>query len=82
MRHKDVIMHTEYKTTDIVLASFLKLNGVSLMRIEKFGQKGTFVFEGVSDDLLVTYDLGNAKVEPVAFNNTIKQLTTSVRRID
>jgi hypothetical protein len=50
--------------------------------IEKQGQKGTFVFENVSDDLVVAYDLGNAQVEPVSFNNAIKQLTTSVRRMD
>jgi len=49
--------------------------------IEKQGQKGTFVFADVQEDLIRTYDLGKAVVEPVAFNNTIKQLTTSVRRI-
>lgn len=75
-------MHVEYKTTEIVLASYLKLNGCQMLRIEKQGQKGTFVFKSVDDDLVRTYDLGNARVEPVAFNNTIKQLTTSVRRMD
>lgn len=75
-------MHTEYKTTDIVLAAFLRLKGCSMLGIEKQGQKGTFVFENVNDCLVRDYDLGNAVVEPVAFNNAIKQLTTSVRRID
>lgn len=75
-------MHVEYKTTDIVLAAFLRMKGCSMLGIEKQGQKGTFVFENVSDDLIRAYDLGNGSVEPVAFNNAIKQLTTSVRRID
>lgn len=72
---------TLYKTTDIVLASFLKIRGISMVTIEKQGQKGTFVFSTVSASLLDEYDFGKALVEPVLFNNTIKQLTTSVRRI-
>jgi hypothetical protein len=72
----------EYKTTDIVLAAFLKLNGCIIARIEKQGQKGTFVFEDVVQGLISDYDLGKALVEPVVFNSTIKQLTTSVRRMD
>lgn len=74
-------MHLEYKTSDIVLASYLKLSGCQMLGIEKQGQKGTFVFGDVSAELIKTYDLGKAQVEPVAFNNAIKQLTTSVRRI-
>ena len=58
----------EFCTTDIVLAAFLKLNGSYLSRIDKRGQRGTFVFCGVDEDLLNMYDLGNARVEPVAFN--------------
>lgn len=75
-------MQTEYKTSDIVLASFLRLSGAMMVGIEKQGQKGTFVFENVQDELIRAYDLGKAQVEPVAFNNAIKQLTTSVRRMD
>lgn len=71
-----------YKTTDIVLAAFLKLNGQQIVEIEKQGQKGTFVFTNVDETLIRTYDLSQALVEPVALNNTIKQLTTSVRRLD
>ena len=53
-----------------------------MLGIEKQGQKGTFVFENVGEDLIRAHDLGNARVEPVTFNNMIKQLTTSVRRMD
>lgn len=73
---------TQYKTSDIVLAAFLRLNGCQMLGIEKQGSRGTFVFEDVEDELIRTYDLGQARVEPVAFNNMIRQLTTSVRRVD
>jgi hypothetical protein len=72
----------DYETTDIVLAAFLKINGCQMVAIEKQGQKGTFLFKNVSDDLIKMYDLGQARVEPVIFNNTIKQLTTSVKRMN
>lgn len=71
-----------YKTSDIVLAAYLRLSGCNMTSIEKQGQKGTFVFEEVNEELLRIYDLGQAGVEPVAFNNAIKALTTSVRRMD
>ena len=75
-------MNQEYKTTDIVLAAFLRMNECTMLGIDKVGQRGTFVFEQVDDNLIRTYDLGKATVEPVAFNNMIKMLTTSVRRMD
>ncbi len=71
-----------YKTTDIVLAAFLKIRGCEMTGIEKQGQKGTFVFANVDPELVHEYDLGKARVEPVALNNAIKQLTTSVKRMD
>lgn len=69
-----------YKTTDIILAACLKLNGYDMSEIEISGSKGTFCFAEVDDEFIQQYDLGKQLVEPVAFNNTIKQLTTSVRR--
>lgn len=72
----------EFKTTDIVLAAYLRVSGHSLTRIDKHGLKGTFVFTDIPEPLLQTYDFGQALVEPLTFNNTIKQLTTSVRRGD
>lgn len=70
-----------FKTTDIVLAAVLRLNDLELIDIEVAGNKGTFIFTNIDNAFLVQYDLGKALVEPVAFNNMIKQLTTSVRRL-
>jgi hypothetical protein len=67
-------------TQDIVLAATLKVLGFNLNRIEKNGNKGTFVFDSVDEKIIEDYDLGNLAVEPVAFNSAIKALTTATRR--
>lgn len=70
-----------FKTTDIILAAVLKLKNYKLLDIERNGSKGTFVFIDVDQEDVKEFDLGSTKVEPVTFNNTIKSLTTAVRRI-
>ena len=70
-----------FKTSDIVLAAVLRLNDIELIDIEVIGSKGTFIFTNIDKDFLIQFDLGKSLVEPVAFNNMIKQLTTSVRRL-
>lgn len=70
-----------YQTTDIILAACLCLNGIEMTEIIVVGSKGTFHFDEVPDGFVSNYDLGKILVEPVAFNNKIKQLTTSVRRM-
>ncbi len=72
---------SEYRTTDIILAACLRLEGFQMESIEIAGNKGTFVFEDVDQNFINSYDLGQTRVEPVTFNNMIKQLTTSVRRM-
>lgn len=71
----------EYKTTDIVLAASLVVHNNKMVRIEVAGSRGTFVFENVDQGFLDDYELSKCVVEPVAFNNAIKRLTTSVRRM-
>ena len=75
-------MYDIYKTTDIILAACLKINGYILDSIKKGdSNKGIFVFKNVSKEFVAEYDLGKTLVEPVTFNNAIKQLTTSTRRM-
>ena len=69
-----------YSTSDIVLAATLKLTGFTLTKIEKFNNKGIFYFDNIDEMVLMDFDLGKIKVEPVAFNNMIKALTTATRR--
>jgi hypothetical protein len=71
----------EFRTTDIVLAASLRVNDFNMTSIERNGNKGTFIFVDIDEAFIEQFDLGNTKVEPVMFNNAIKQLTTSVRRM-
>lgn len=73
--------HEEYKTSDIVLAASLRVHGHKISTILIDGGRGTFVFENIPDDFLIDYDIGKCLVNPVDFNNQIKMLTTSVRRM-
>ena len=75
------MIHQTFKTTDIILSAVLKLKGYELVEIVRNGNKGTFVFLDVDNEDVNEFDLGKTRVEPVTFNNAIKQLTTSVRRI-
>ena len=75
-------MTRNIETSDIVLAATLKVKGQKLDRIEKQGNRGIFCFLDVDETMLNEFDLGHAVVEPVAFNNAIKALTTATRRIN
>lgn len=74
-------MPSFFKTDDIVLAATLKCNNVTMVTIEKRGDKGTFIFDNVPAMLVTNYDLGKTTVEPISFNSNIKALTTAVRRM-
>lgn len=73
-------MKRSLETQDIVLAAALKVLGFKIDHIEKIGNKGIFHFVDVDESAVNDYDLGNLKVEPVAFNSAIKALTTASRR--
>lgn len=73
-------MKATFETIDIILAAYLKVKGYKLQNIIKNGNRGTFVFEVIPEDVLEEYDFGNALVEPKALNNEIRSLTTATRR--
>ena len=70
-----------YKTDDIVLASYLQVSDFTMTDIELHGTKGIFVFDNVDAATLRKYDLNQCTVEPQAFNNALRQLATTVRRM-
>lgn len=72
----------EFNTTDIILAAVLKIKGHSLESIDIENNKGIFNFIDVDEKLITEFDLGQSLVEPIEFNNAIKTLTTSVRRMN
>lgn len=64
-----------YKTNDLYLAAFLKLNGKKL-RVEKVKGKANFIFD-MSDDLtkLVNeYLTEEGNCNPLSYTNSIKNL--------
>lgn len=71
----------EYSTTDIILASVLKLKNYKLVRIDMEGTKGHFVFQDIDERIITAFDMGSVLVEPSIFNQTLKQLTTATRRM-
>lgn len=71
----------EYKTDDILLAAFLKCGGATMLRIEKEGNIGTFIFDGVDVDTVNDFFMENTKVEPLKFNNAVRALTTACKRL-
>ena len=70
-----------YETSDIVLAAVLKTKGYKLHEIKLNGNKGIFKFLDVPKQILLDFDMGSVQVEPINFNNSIKSLTTAVRRM-
>lgn len=69
------------KTSDIVLAAYLKIQGFNLENISVVGKQGAFTFTDVDPEVVNQYFLGNASVEPVTFNQMIRQLTTACKRM-
>lgn len=74
-------MEPIYSTQDIVLAATLRCLDYKLDNINIKGNKGTFEFLSVPEQVVIDYDLGNLLVEPQALNSAIKQLTTTCRRM-
>lgn len=73
-------MIEKFETSDIVLAAYLKTMSYKMLEIVKNGNKGTFIFANVKQQIINDYDLGQAKVEPKSLNYEIKALTTAARR--
>jgi hypothetical protein len=70
----------QYRTTDIVLAACLKLQGFLMESIEVEGRRGTFIFSSVPDEVIKDFNCGKIKVDPVTFHGMLRQLSTSVTR--
>lgn len=66
---------TQYITTDLYLAAFLKTKG-HIILIEKNGNKFNFIFNS-SDEFFVdvnSYLLGNGSCDALSYSNSIKNL--------
>lgn len=73
-------MIQSFETADIVLAAALKVKGCILESMTKKGNKCTFIFVDVPDELISDYDYGKLLCEVQAFNSAVHALTTGCRR--
>ena len=72
---------SEFNTTDLPLAAFLRINGYKLIEVRSKGQKGEFVFKDVPRQLLNDYNADNCVVEPKLFSSVMRQMVQSAKRI-
>jgi Domain of unknown function (DUF5659) len=73
-----------YKTSDLALASYLKLNGLSLTDIEfAGGSKAMFVFLDTEDrqKLLMEFYNHQGSIDPLDFLNVFKSLKGAASEI-
>ena len=71
---------SDITTSDIILAAYLRVQGYKMIELTRNGNKGTFIFSEIPNEIINEYDLGRALIEPKALNFTIKELTTAARR--
>jgi hypothetical protein len=71
----------EYRTKYIVEAATLIYFRSKLKNIELHERQGTFVLEDVPESLIDEYRAQNLRVEPRAFNDTVKWLNTSIKKL-
>jgi hypothetical protein len=74
-------MVLEYRTTYIVEAATLIYFRSQLKNIELHERQGTFVLADVPESLIEEYRTGSLRVEPRAFNDTVKWLNTSIKKL-
>jgi hypothetical protein len=71
-----------YVTTDILLASVLRLLDYKLELIKTVGKgRAAFYFVNVSRQVLFDFDAQQLSVEPIAFNQMRVNLSIAVKRI-
>lgn len=70
----------KYSTKDIYLASILKLAGIQLLKVERSGNRGIFVFPASNriDEIITKYFNNDLKVDPKTLFETWKSLKSMV----
>jgi hypothetical protein len=68
------IGNREISVPDTLLAVWLGTNGFRPTRITGSGNRKFFIFENVPEQLLRTYQLGDARVEPMKFGSLYRAL--------
>lgn len=70
-------MKTEFRTTDLPLASYLQLNGIQLLCVEPGERaRSVFVFHETAEreQFLLRFVNRQGQVDPISFLNTLRTL--------
>lgn len=68
-----------YRTSELYLAAFLKVNGKRIDSIEREGKRVFFNFEAVEDGLVTSF-YNDAAVGALSYKNALNDLKTIVFR--
>lgn len=72
---------TEYKTSHVPLAAYLKLKGAQVTKVTCEGRRGVFTFGFVAREHIIEFNNGQATVEPNEFAEKMSQLTQTAKRV-
>jgi len=73
---------SEFKTSDLALASFLKLEGYKILQVVKKNTRtAEFYFQNVKREDLISYQNGSSTVEPRDFASQMRQLNQTARMV-
>lgn len=71
----------EYHTSHIPLAAYLKVHGVRIINIAVVERRGVFTFENVPREIIISFNNGDATVEPAEYADKMSQLTQTAKRL-
>lgn len=72
---------TEYKTSHVPLAAYLKIKGCQVMKVTCEGRRGVFTFAYVAREHIIEFNNGQSTVEPNEFAEKMSQLTQTAKRV-
>lgn len=78
------MIYPDFQTTDICLASVLRLNDNEMSHIELSGpqrSRGIFHFADVDSEFLNEFQQGNVRCEPTEYHAMVRRLTETIRRL-
>ena len=70
----------EFKTSDVSLAAYLKMQSFTIIDVEVVRTKGFFKFDKIEREEVTKFNNGTATVEPGEFSAVMRQLIQTVRR--
>ena len=77
----DTNLLTDYHTSHVPLAAYLKMRGNVLSAVKLEGRRGVFVFPFAHREHVIEFNNGAATVEPNEFADKMSQLTQTAKRV-